>query len=289
MAPNRRVVIEWHDRPRWEFTGGVGTATFEAVLFEDGDILFQYLDVDFGVPTYNAGSSATVGLRGPGAPDFLQFSHNTPSLSSSLALCFDRPGSATACGFGDALPWLTAAPVSGSLPGGVNASQTVSLTWNAAFTNVAPGQYRGNLWLVTSDPVTPNHYLPVTLTVLPPALQWASAAQTVTERVEPVSVTVSLSAPLGVTVTVPYTVSGSATGNGVDHNLANGTLSVPPGASTGALNFRVGLDPWVEPDETIVITLGPPTNATLGAPSTHTLTVLDFALPLKWYFPIFPN
>ena len=289
VAPNRRVVIEWHDRPRWEFTGGVGTATFEAVLFEDGDILFQYLDVDFGVATYNAGNSATVGLRGPGAADFLQFSHNTPSLASNLAICFDRPGSLTACGLGDALPWLTAAPVSGSLPGGVNASQMFSLTWSTVFTSAAPGQYRGNLWLVTSDPVMPNHYLPVTLTVLPPALQWATAAQTVTERVEPVTATVNLSAALGVTVTVPYTVSGTAAGSGVDHDLANGALSVPPGATTVALSFRVGLDLLAEPDETIVITLGAPANATLAAPITHTVTVVDFPLPYKRYFPIFPN
>ena len=110
VAPNRRVVIEWFNRPHYQAgVGGVGAATFEAVLFEDGDLLFQYLDVDFGAAAFNAGASATVGVRGPGSSDHLQFSHNTAALASSLALCFDRPGG-NACGLGDALPWLTVAP-----------------------------------------------------------------------------------------------------------------------------------------------------------------------------------
>jgi hypothetical protein len=287
-APNRRVVIEWHQRAHWQagLVEGVGAATFEVVLFEDGDLLFQYQDVDFGSALYDDGVSATVGLRGPGTPDFLQFSHNTAALADNLAICFDRPGSGIACGFGDALLWLATAPVTGTLPGGVNASQSFGLTWNAALTTVVPGHYRGNLWLVTSDPVMPHHFVPVTLTVLPPTVAFASPAQSVSERSEPVTVTVSLSAVTPLTVTVPYTVSGTATGGGADHNLANGTFTVPPGTLTASRSFKAALDSGTEPDETVMLTLGTPTNALPGAVLTHTVTIVDFPLPFKRYFPI---
>jgi hypothetical protein len=279
-------VVEWVDRPHFNTGGGgQGAATFEAVLFEDGDILFQYVDVDFGSAAFNLGASATVGLRGPGQNDFLQFSHNTPTLAGSFALCFDRPGG-TACGLGDALPWITVAPAAGSLPGGVDASQTFSLTWQMPLTAVAPGQYQGSLWLISTDPAAPNRYLPITLTVPPPVVAFATAAQTITERSEPVTVTVNLDVPAVLTVSVPYGVSGTALGNGVDHNLANGSLVFPPGTQSRSLVFKAGIDPVAEPDETIIITLGTPVNGVLGGLTQHLVTILDFPMPFKLFFPL---
>lgn len=283
-APNRRVVVEWLDRPHYQAGGGAGTATFEAVLFEDGDILFQYQDVDFGAPAYDRGASATVGLHGPRSIDYLQFSHNTASVAGNLALCFDRPGS-TACGLGDALPWVEAAPAAGSLPGGLSASQALSLTWAAPLTAVVPGTYRGNLWLMTNDPAAPNVFLPLTLTVPLPALQFATSAQTVTERSEPVTVTAQLSAPAAVTITVAYAVGGSATGSGIDYNLANGSLVFPPGTASQSLTFRARIDALAEPDETVVISLGTPVNAVLGAVAQHTVTIVDFPMPFTLFLP----
>ena len=96
-------------------------------------------------------------------------------------------------------------------------------------------------------------------------VMFATAAQTITERSEPVTVTVSLSQPAVLTVTVPYGVGGTASGNSVDHNLAGGTLVFTPGTQTQALTFKAGIDPLAEPDETVLITLGTPVNAVPGA------------------------
>ena len=73
-----------------------------------------------------------------------------------------------------------------------------------------------------------------------------------------------------------YTVTGgSATGGGTDYTLAAGTLVFPAGEVNRTLSFNVNNDTLAEGDETMVITLGNPTNATLDALSSHTFTILD--------------
>ena len=62
-----------------------GSATFEVILFEgSNEILFQYLDTDFGDP-YNAGVSATAGLN-QDATLANQYSFNTAVLTNSKAI-----------------------------------------------------------------------------------------------------------------------------------------------------------------------------------------------------------
>ncbi len=170
-APYRRAVIAWHDRPHWQFGGGVGAATFEMVLFEDGDILYQYQDVDFGSAAFDSGASATVGLRGPSDAYYLQYAYNSAALSDGLALCFDHPASPTQCGFGPALPWVSFDPITGTLPGGVSATQPIQLSWTAA--DSQPGLYLGYLWVGNNDPAAQPTRLPVRLNVLPlPPVAW---------------------------------------------------------------------------------------------------------------------
>lgn len=89
-APNRRFIVQWHDRSHFPGTvGSTNTVTFQVVLTEGStDILFQYLDVAFGVvasPELDNGGSATVGLN-QSATAANQFSFNTPSLQNNLAI-----------------------------------------------------------------------------------------------------------------------------------------------------------------------------------------------------------
>src|SRR5206468_10510903 len=91
------------------------------------------------------------------------------------------------------------------------------------------------------------------------------------ESVTTVSVPVSLSTASAKTVTVTYAVSGgTATGGGVDYTLAAGTLTFTPGVTTQNLSIAVVNDSLDEDDETIQVALSSPTNATLGATTTHT-------------------
>lgn len=88
-APNRQFVIEWRDVP---FLADFGLLTrFEIVLHEDGRILMQYHTAD--PDPMQRGNSATVGLENESGTDALQFSFNTESLASGLAVLYDFPPS----------------------------------------------------------------------------------------------------------------------------------------------------------------------------------------------------
>lgn len=95
------------------------------------------------------------------------------------------------------------------------------------------------------------------------------------------SVAVVLSNPTINTVTVPFTVTGTATNSGpmADHTLQSGTIVVPAGQTSASTSFMANTDGTDEDDmETIIVTLGTPTPsgvATLGTPSTQTINVLD--------------
>ncbi len=85
-APNRRFTIAWVDVPHWR---DIGSATFEVTLYEaTGDIVFQYLDVDFGDTRLDFGASATVGVEGPNGENAIQYSFNEPILQNEFAIRF---------------------------------------------------------------------------------------------------------------------------------------------------------------------------------------------------------
>lgn len=87
-------------------------------------------------------------------------------------------------------------------------------------------------------------------------------------------------------VTVAYnTTPGTANAN-VDYTTTSGTLMFPAGSPDGtSLNIEVPIlvDTLNEPDETFSIKLTNPTNARLGTPATHTVTIDDDdGPPLLW-------
>ncbi len=110
---------------------------------------------------------------------------------------------------------------------------------------------------------------------LPPVAQLSTGAQTVNENVGTVTATLNLSAPSGLSVTVPFNVSGTAAGGGTDHNLASGNFNLSAGATTASVNFAVNNDSLDENNETVIVTLGTPTNATPGATTVQTITIND--------------
>ncbi|MEJ5200466.1 MAG: hypothetical protein WHX53_16220, partial [Anaerolineae bacterium] len=173
-APNRRFVVEWHDRPHYSSFGYVGAATFELILYEGtNNIKFQYRDISFGDSAYDYGASATVGIRGSGN-NYLEYSYNQPALADGLAICFQHPD-APPCDESD-IPWLAAEPISGTVPAGGSLPMAVRFD---ATPITATGTYTAFLWFSTNDPTAqPFIAYPVTLTVLlpPPKLAVAKAA-----------------------------------------------------------------------------------------------------------------
>jgi hypothetical protein len=90
--------------------------------------------------------------------------------------------------------------------------------------------------------------------------------------------TVSLSAPSGFAVSATFTtIDGTAT-SGIDYVGGTGGVSFPPGTVNQPLPIAVIGDLLDEPDETYVVSLSAPVNATLGDPQALG-TILDDDLP----------
>lgn len=75
-------------------------------------------------------------------------------------------------------------------------------------------------------------------------------------------------------VSVPYTVSGTAATDGSDHNLSDGIAVITSGTET-RVNFTVRDDGAGEGTETVVITMGTPTNAVAGQQLKHSIEIRE--------------
>jgi hypothetical protein len=139
-------------------------------------------------------------------------------------------------------------------------SETVVLTMGVP-TNADPGPTGVHtITIVDDDPM--------------PRVEWVVTSQAVGEGAGTVTVTATLSAPSARDVTAPYSVGGSAV-NPDDHDLADGTLTIAAGSTSDTVTFDVVGDSDAEPNETVTLTIGAPTNANLGAVPVHTVTIAD--------------
>ena len=96
------------------------------------------------------------------------------------------------------------------------------------------------------------------------------------ESVSSKDLTIDLSAAYSQNITVDYAVTGTATGSGTDYTLANGTLTISAGSTTGTITITDIIDDTLdEENETVIVTLSNPNNAILGSDNTHTYTIND--------------
>jgi Calx-beta domain len=106
----------------------------------------------------------------------------------------------------------------------------------------------------------------------PPVLSVAGTS--VSETAGTVGVPVAMSGASSQTVTVHYATSGGTATAGVDYTPVSGTLSIPAGALPGAITVPISSDPIDEADETFLVALSLPTNATVSTGSAQ-VTILD--------------
>ncbi len=107
-----------------------------------------------------------------------------------------------------------------------------------------------------------------------PSASFALASQSLGEASGSVLVTVNLSNASNQSISVPFTVSGSADAG--DRGITTTSpLSFSPGETSKTIGVSIINDTLDEPDETVVLSLGAPTNAGLGSPMVHTLTIID--------------
>ncbi len=105
-TPDRSFIVEWSNVPHFSNGGGAEAAdntinavsgiTFQVILSEgSNDILFQYLDTDFGDISLNGGLSATVGLQNlSDTCGIVEYSCNEQVIPDNLAVLFSPSGNA---------------------------------------------------------------------------------------------------------------------------------------------------------------------------------------------------
>ena len=109
-----------------------------------------------------------------------------------------------------------------------------------------------------------------------PTIDFNATSSNGAESVSSKAITIDLSGPSSEAITVNYTVTGTATGSGTDYSLVNGTITIAAGATTSTITIASIInDSADEADETVIITLSSPSNATLGSDDVHTYTIAD--------------
>lgn len=88
-------------------------------------------------------------------------------------------------------------------------------------------------------------------------------------------VVAKLSAASGLSTTVPITFSGTATGGGIDYSTSASSISIPAGQTTATATLTSAFDGVEEGNETIVVDMGTPTNATESGTQQVTATIVD--------------
>lgn len=108
-----------------------------------------------------------------------------------------------------------------------------------------------------------------------PTVGFLAATSSVSEGGIQLDIPVVLSLAHSQTVTVVYALTGTATGNGDDYYLPNGTLTFAAGETSKILCLQVRDDAAVEANETAIITLSAPVNGALATIKVHTVTISD--------------
>ena len=109
-----------------------------------------------------------------------------------------------------------------------------------------------------------------------PSVDFNATSSSGAESASSKALTVDLSAASGRDVTVDYAITGTATGSGTDFTLANGTLTISAGDTSGTITIASIInDTLDEANETVIVTLSSPGNASLGSDQVHTYTITD--------------
>ncbi|MCY2994014.1 MAG: cohesin domain-containing protein, partial [Planctomycetota bacterium] len=110
----------------------------------------------------------------------------------------------------------------------------------------------------------------------PPTVSFTAATQTGAESTGTMKITAQLSAVHTQDVTIPFTLSGTGI-EGVtnDYTITATPITISAGQTSQDITITVNDDLIVEGSETVVVTMGNPSNATQGAITKHTATITD--------------
>ncbi len=273
---------------------GSTSGTITGTLLDDGaPDAVKTLTFTLGTPTgatLGTPATNTLTITEPAATPTVQFSTAGESVSetagafsvtvtlsaasaSSVSVPFTLGGTAVA---GTDFSGVTASPLvipagstSGTITGTLlddgapDAVKTLTFTLGTP-TGASLGTPATNTLTITEPGATPT-------------VQFGAAAESVDESAGTFSITVTLSAASDASVSVPFTLGGSAVAGTDSSGVTASPLVIPAGQTTGTITGTVIDDGLYggSINETLTFTLGTPTGATLGSPSINTLTAKE--------------
>ncbi len=130
---------------------GTNPNTFQIILYEDGRIVFQYLDMQGDVDSATVGiQSVTNGVEGGLVGSSIQVAHNEPYITNGLAVEFRPP-----------LDWLSYSNASGTVA--TNASTSIPFIADAS--TLPTGTYQTVVTVLHNDPAHSAVEIPLVFTV----------------------------------------------------------------------------------------------------------------------------
>ena len=142
FADGDEMIVQYTDIPLF---GGVAPNTFQVILKATGEIIYQYLDLQD-----DGGLGATVGIENGDGSDGLEVAFNNGYPVDGLAIRIATDA-----------PWLDVSPAGGVVP--ANSSLAITVTGDA--TGLLGGRYRGQIAILSNDPLTPETAIPVSMEV----------------------------------------------------------------------------------------------------------------------------
>jgi hypothetical protein len=140
-SSNDRFIVEWYQVPHYYNSGSY---TFEVILYPNGDMLYQYYNMNGEL------TSATIGIENQDASIGLQVVYNASYIHNNLAVLITTNQG-----------WLSVYPRSGSLmPGN---EQAITVEFNTA--GLSEGPYFGSIYIASNDPDEDTIVVPVSLVV----------------------------------------------------------------------------------------------------------------------------
>ncbi|NUO83072.1 T9SS type A sorting domain-containing protein, partial [candidate division KSB1 bacterium] len=139
----QRLVVQWQNVVR---TGSSDPFTFQLILFANGNIRFQYLQMGA------SNNFATIGMQNHDGSDGVEIAFNTTYVKNNLAVQIERPAS-----------WLSYSPKVGMLTSG----GTLDLAIHFSASGLQPdSSYRAELRIESNDLDEPSVAVQLTLEVL---------------------------------------------------------------------------------------------------------------------------
>ncbi len=108
-----------------------------------------------------------------------------------------------------------------------------------------------------------------------PTVNFSALTQTIGENISTATITAQLFTVAGIDVSVPFTINGASTAISTDYSISNSPLTISAGNTSADITLTISDDNVDEADETVIVNMGTPTNATQGTIITHTATIQD--------------